>query len=148
MCFDKDFGVPADNRIDITIHNMDDVMNLSERVWEFCEKHGLSGHRIFYSSLCTEELAGNIVRHGFKDKKKHSIDIRVSYIDDDIVICFKDDGIPFNPEESSRLFCAEDTVSQKDAAAFDNIGLRLASRISRSMNYQNTFGLNILTIKV
>lgn len=31
---------------------------------------------------------------------------------------------------------------------FRNIGLHLASRISRSMTYQNTFGLNILTMVV
>ncbi len=148
LCFGRDFGVPEDNRIDITVHSMDDVIYLSEQIWTFCKKHDLSGRRCYYSSLCTEELAGNIVRHGFNDKKKHSIDIRVSYVNEDIVICFKDDGLPFNPEEASRLFCAEDTVSQKDTAAFDNIGLRLVSRISGSMNYQNTFGLNILTIIV
>ena len=148
MCFDKDFGVPDDNRIDITVRSMDEVIDLSERVWSFCEKHGISGRRRNCSSLCTEELAGNIVRYGFTDKKKHSIDIRVTYVNEDIMISFKDDGIPFNPEEASRLFVAEDPGSGKDGEAFNNIGLHLVSCISRSMTYQNTFGLNILTIVV
>jgi anti-sigma regulatory factor (Ser/Thr protein kinase) len=127
---------------------MDEVIDLSERVWSFCEKHGISDRRRNYSSLCTEELAGNIVRHGFRDKKKHSIDIRVTYANEEIMICFKDDGIPFNPEEASLLFSAEDPETRKDEEAFHNIGLHLVSRISRSMTYQNTFGLNILTIVV
>ncbi|MCR5602448.1 MAG: ATP-binding protein [Lachnospiraceae bacterium] len=148
MCFDEDFGVPEDNRIDITVHSMDEVINLSEQIWAFCEKHGIGGRRSYYSSLCTEELAGNIVRHGFRDKKAHSIDIRVSYINEEIVICFKDDGIPFNPEEASRLFSTEGIGSNKGEKAFHNIGLHLVSRISRTMTYQNTFGLNILTIYV
>ena len=148
MCFDEDFGVPDENRIDITVRSMDEVINLSEKVWDFCTNHGISGSRRNASSLCTEELAGNIVRHGFADNKNHSIDIRVSYVNDDIVICFKDDGIPFNPEEASRLFEAQDADSQREENAFRNIGLHLASRISRSMTYQNTFGLNILTIAV
>ena len=148
MCFDKDFGVPDENRIDITVHNMDEVIALSERVWAFCEKHGISGRRRNYSSLCTEELAGNIVRHGFSDKKKHSIDIRVTYVNEEIMITFKDDGIPFDPAEASRLFGAEDQGTLKDDDTFHNIGLRLVDRISRSMTYQNTFGLNILTIVV
>ncbi|MCR5674668.1 MAG: ATP-binding protein [Lachnospiraceae bacterium] len=147
LCFPKGFGIPADNRIDITVHNMDEVINLSRHVWDFCETHGVSGRRRNYSSLCTEELAGNIVRHGFHDNKKHSIDIRVSYVNEEIVICFKDDGIPFNPEEASRMFEAVD-AGQQEETVFHNIGLQLVSRISRSMAYQNTFGLNILTIVV
>ncbi len=148
MCLDKDFGVPDENRIDISVHNMDEVINLSEHVWAFCERHGITGKRRNYSSLCTEELAGNIVRHGFADGKHHSIDIRVSYVNEDIIICFKDDGIPFDPEEASRLFVAEDHENEGIGPAFKNIGLRLVDRICVSMNYQNTFGLNILTIVV
>ncbi len=148
LCFPEDFGVPEDNRIDITVHNMDEVINLSERVWNFCDEHGISNRRRNCSALCTEELAGNIVKHGFTDNRKHSIDIRVSYVNEEIVICFKDDGIPFNPEEASRLFGTEESRQQVDEDAFHNIGLQLASRISKSMTYQNTFGLNILTIVV
>ena len=148
MCFDKDFGVPKENRIDITIHRMDEVINLSEQIWAFCDEHGITGRRRHCASLCTEELAGNIVQHGFKDGKKHSIDIRVSYVNDEIIISFKDDGIPFNPEEAARLFGTEDKEDGVDADAFRNIGLQLVSRMSKSMNYQNTFGLNILTLVV
>ena len=148
LCFDKDFGVPEENRIDMTVHNIDEVINLSERVWDFCENHSITGRRRYCSSLCTEELAGNIVRHGFKDNKKHSIDIRVSCVNEEIVISFKDDGVPFNPEEASRLFETRGAGAQKEDEAFHNIGLSLVSRISKSMTYQNTFGLNILTIVV
>ena len=148
MCFGEDFGVPEENRIDITIHSMDEVVRLSKEVWDFCDSHGISDRRRNYSSLCTEEMAGNIVQHGFKDNKKHSIDIRVSYVNEEIIICFKDDGIPFNPEEAARLFTAEDFSQQEEGSAFRNIGLQLVSRISRSMTYQNTFGLNILTIVI
>lgn len=148
LCFRQDFGVPDDNRIDITIHNIDEVINLSTHIWDFCETHGISGRRRYCASLCTEELAGNIVQHGFRDKKKHSIDIRVSYINDKIVICFKDDGIPFNPEEASHLFGKEEQTNAPDDKTAHNIGLQLVSKMSESMSYQNTFGLNILTIVV
>ncbi len=140
LCFDSDFGVPEDNRIDITVRSMDEVISVSKHVWEFGERHGISHRSRNCSSLCTEELAGNIVSHGFGDKKKHSVDIRVSYINEEIVISFKDDGMAFNPEEAACLFDPEDPAH--------NIGLRLVSRISRSMTYQNTFGLNILTIVI
>ncbi len=148
MCFDEGFGVPDENRIDISVHTMDEVISLSEMVAQFCDRHGISGKRRYFSSLCTEELAGNIVRHGFKDEKKHSIDIRVSFVNDEMIICFKDDGTPFNPEEAARLFMENENDTLHGEDAFKNIGLHLVSRISRSMTYQNTFGLNILTIIV
>jgi len=77
---------------------------------------------------------------GFGVSEKDSIDIRVSYVKGDIVISFKDDCIPFNPAQASQLFDSDDKTH--------NVGLRLASSIAGSMNYQNTFGLNILTIRI
>ncbi|MCR4926486.1 MAG: ATP-binding protein [Lachnospiraceae bacterium] len=138
LCFPKDFGVPDENRLDIAVENVEEVVSASEKVASFCRGHGLEEKRTLYSSVIVEELAGNIVAHGFNDNKKHGIDIRVSLLKDDIIICLKDDCAPFDPKEASKLFDPDDTVH--------NIGLRLASRLSKSMNYQNTLGLNILTI--
>lgn len=39
-------------------------------------------------------------------------------------------------------------LGTKDENVCHNMGLHLVSRISGSMTYQNTFGLNILTIAV
>ncbi|MCR4590117.1 MAG: hypothetical protein K5668_04800 [Lachnospiraceae bacterium] len=80
--------------------------------------------------------------------KENRIDIRVSYVNDEIIISLKDDGIPFNPEEAARLFGTEEKEDGVDADVFHNIGLQLVSRMSKSMSYQNTFGLNILTLVV
>ena len=47
------------------------------------------------------------------------------------------------------MFGAEGILpDHENPTAFHNIGLQLVSRISKSMVYQNTFGLNILTIVV
>ncbi len=146
MCFPENFGVPEENRIDITARSLDEVVNLSRRIWDFCETHSIPERRKNYASLCTEELAGNIVLHGFRDNKKHSIDIRVSCVNEEVIVCFKDDGVPFNPQEAAQLFDDEDKGLHAGGNAFHNIGLRLVSRIAGSMTYQNMFGLNILTI--
>ena len=118
------------------------------QVWDFCDAHGVSGRRRNCASLCTEELAENIVRHGFKDNKNHSVDIRISYVNEEIIICLKDDGIPFNTAEAAKLFGSEDDEQKGAKPAFHNIGLRLVNQMSKSMAYQNTFSLNILTIVI
>ena len=141
LCFPEDFGVPEENRIDISVHTIEETINISQKVGEFCRAHGINARRTNCASLCVEEMAGNTILHGFtKDHKKHSLDIRVSCVREDIIICLKDDGVVFDPTEAAKLFDPDDIAH--------NIGLRIATRISKSMTYQNTFGLNILTIVV
>lgn len=140
MCFPDGFGVSEDDRLDISVHSMEEVINISTLVWDFCENHHINSRRTNCSSLCVEELAGNIICHGFNDGKKHYLDIRVSCVREDILISLKDDCKAFDPAEAAKLFDPEDLSH--------NIGLRLASSMSKSMTYQNTFGLNILTITI
>jgi len=117
---------------------MEEVINISRKVWDFCDSHNIGKKQKNCAALCVEELAGNIVRHGFSGKKNRRLDIRVSYIGGDIIISLKDDCVAFNPTEAAKLFDPEDITH--------NIGLRIAMNISKSMSYQNTFGLNILKI--
>ena len=140
MCFPKDFGVPDEDRIDISVRSMEEVINISRSVGDFCEAHGTSARQKNCASLCVEELAGNIVRHGFGDGKKHCIDIRVSCVKGDVMLSLKDDCRAFNPTEAEKLFDPDDKAH--------NIGLRIASGMTKRMSYQNTFGLNILTMVI
>ncbi len=140
MCLPKGFGVPDENRIDISIHSIDEVINISERVWDFCLNHGVSRRSTYCASLCVEEMAGNIVLHGFDGRQDRNLDARVSLIRDEVVISLKDDCKAFNPTEAAKIFDPDDITH--------NIGLRLAAAISGEMSYQNTFGLNVLTIRI
>ena len=49
------------------------------------EKHAM------YAALSIEEMAGNIVEHGFTDNKNHSIDVRVVYTGEELILRIKDD---------------------------------------------------------
>ena len=141
MTLDKGLGVPPEDRLDVSIRSEEEVVNLSEEIINFCKDHGVDGRRAYFSGLCFEELAGNIVEHGFSDGKKHSIDIRVIYKgEEELLLRLRDDCRAFNPKECSDLFSPEDVTH--------NIGLRMVSRIARSMEYQNMLGLNVLTIRV
>ncbi len=139
MLLKDDFGVTAENRMDLAINSMKEVVNTSESIMEFCKKHDVDPKRSFYAGLCIEEMAGNIVEHGFSDSKKHSVDIRVVYKEEGILLRIRDCR-PFDPKERAALFDPEDITK--------NIGLRMISNIATSMEYQNMLGLNVLTIKV
>ena len=137
----KDFGVGEDCRMDRTIRSVPEVINLSVQVIDFCEKHGIDRKRAAYAGLCIEEMAGNIVDHGFrKDSKQHSVDVRVVYSEGGLLLRLRDDCRTFNPKEREELFDPSDITR--------NIGIRMISRIAGSMTYQNLLGMNVLTIRV
>ena len=88
-----------------------------------------------------EEMAGNIVEHGFnKDNKKHSVDTRVVYKDGDVVLRLRDDCKPFDPEQRQKIADPGDPVK--------NIGIRMVFKISKKVEYQSLLGLNVLTIRI
>ena len=86
-------------------------------------------------------MAGNIVEHGFdKDKKKHTILVRVVYNPKSLLLRIKDDCVPFDPEEHRDIFDTSDACS--------NIGIRMVYKIADDIDYQYIFGLNVLTMKI
>ena len=141
MVIPDDFGASEDERIDITITTRDEVINLSRRIMDFCQERGIDRRRSYFSALALEEMAGNIVEHGFtKDNKKHSISVRVVHKDDNIILRIKDDCIPFNPEDRRRISENDDITK--------NMGIRMIYSIFKDISYQNLFGMNVLTIKI
>ena len=126
----------------LPVHGMDDVVSTSERVQEFCDAHSLPHSMGSHSGLCLEEMAGNVVQHGFrKDNRKHDIEVRVVLKDDNVILRIKDDCKPFNPDERKEMLMHSDDP-------FKNVGIRLCYGIADEVEYQNLLGLNVLTIKI
>jgi len=141
MVIPEDFGVAEDARLDLSVKSMEEVVTLSEQVQRFCLARGIDGRRAYLSGLAMEEMAGNIVDHGFvKDKKTHSIDVRVVQKNDDVILRIKDDCVPFDPGERKQIAEGDDIAR--------NIGIRMVFRIARDVQYQNILGLNVLTIRI
>ncbi len=123
--------------LDITVDNdMDKVMELSRRITEFCSKHTEDRVKINKLSLCIEEMAGNIVRHGFRDGKKHFIDIKIIMDEENITFRIRDDGTKFNPLK----------YADNAEAAEENMGIRIVREISKDMNYKYAVNMNNLTV--
>ena len=139
MVIPDSFGVSENDRMDLTVRNMDEVMVVAEKLQLFCQEKGLDAHHSALVGLAMEEMAGNVVSHGFKkDKKKHSVDIRVVYKNSGLLLRIRDDCRPFDPGERKKLTDPSDPAS--------NIGIRLVFQIAESVEYQFILGLNVLTI--
>lgn len=135
----KDFGGNVLDRLDAAIHSMEETENLSQQVYSFCSQHGMDSKTSLYASICLEELAANIILHGFRDHRKHSIDIRVICIQGTLRLRIRDDAVPFDPVSYEAMFSREDITKI--------IGLRMVSQMAKKMEYQSMLGLNVLTLE-
>lgn len=141
MPIPEDFGVPVYKYIDITLHDMDGVIGVSRTLQEFCQERGIDRRRAFFSGLFLEEMAGNVIKHGFSaDNRKHYVQVRAACKPETLILSIKDDCIPFNIEQRSRM------MDQKDKTR--NIGIRIVSGLASEMHYQNILGLNVLSIRL
>ena len=136
----EDFGAAEDECIDISIHDAEEVASTSEKIIEFCARNGVDHKRSFYAGLCMEEMADNIVEHGFDDGKKHFADVRVVYKNDELTLRIKDDCRAFDPKEKLALVDPDDVTK--------NIGLRMVQKLAKDMSYTNMLGLNVLTMTI
>ena len=141
MVIPEDFGASEDERMDITVDTIEEVVQLSQQIQQFCRDRGIDEKRSYLSALALEEMAGVIVLEGFvKDSKKHSIYVRVVHKDDNVILRIKDDCQPFNPEERKQLTENEDITK--------NIGIRMIYKILKDIDYRYLFGINVLTMKI
>ena len=141
MVIPDGFGVPESERMDLSVHEIREVVEISRRVQDFCLEKGIDRRRAYLAGLSMEEMAGNVVDHGFaKDRKKHTIDIRVVHKDENVILRIKDDCVPFDPGERIRIANSEDPAA--------NIGIKMVFKIAESVQYQNILGMNVVTIKI
>lgn len=133
------FGTPENRRVDLTIHSMEEVSDTADYVMDFCIERGIPRKRAYHIAVCLEEMAGNIVRHGFTDNKNHTIDIRVVCKSNNLVLRISDDCISFNPKQFAEMMDNSDPVK--------NIGIRLVASVAKDFRYKRILGLNVLTIK-
>ncbi|MBQ6622226.1 MAG: ATP-binding protein [Mogibacterium sp.] len=100
-----------------------------------------SEKRAYLAGLALEEMAGNVIEHGFsKDSKNHTVDVRVVHKDDDVILRIKDDCIAFDPGTMNRI--------AQDDDRFSNIGIRMVFGMAQEVKYQNILGMNALTIRI
>ena len=141
MVIPDDFGASEDERMDLSIRSIEDVVSISQQVQAFCREKGIDERRSYLAGLSMEEMAGNIVDHGFtKDRKKHTVDVRVVHKDGGVILRIKDDCVPFNPSERMQMANGDDVLK--------NIGIRMVFGIASDVKYQNILGLNVLTIRI
>lgn len=134
------FDVPDRNKLDVTITGMEDVMQLTDKVWDFCELHSCDSNIKTKLVLSVEEMAGNVIHHGFADGKAHCIEVRILKKGDGYYARFRDDCLIFDPIRQIKLLSDEDPTH--------HIGLRMISAIAKDIQYTCVLKLNNILVKI
>ncbi|MCQ2530393.1 MAG: ATP-binding protein [Lachnospiraceae bacterium] len=142
MCLDKNFGYRPEDYIEISVHSAEEVASLLDSVKVFCKDHGVDSKRTLYTQIALEELANNVIEHGFtKTKIKDPvIHIWITYIEGELSLRFQDNCPGFNVMK----LCSE----LKKEGPERCVGLRLVSGISKEMRYINALNTNNLVITI
>ena len=140
--FPKDFGVSTGEEISADIKNQKDVMDFSERAWKFCADKGESERITYLTSLAVEEMANNVIEHGFtKDNKKHMLNARIVHKEDELIIRMRDNCVSFDPRNKyEQIFENNDPGS--------NCGIKMIMAEASDVRYTTMFHLNNLLIRI
>ncbi len=130
------FEVPA-KLMEVSLRTMEEVVEYSRQLQSFCLQEGADRRTANQVSLTVEELAGNVIRYGFTDGKKHSIDIRVTH-KEDWIVRIRDDCNRFDPV----------AFFEDDSDRTGHIGLRMIMKQVKSVQYMNTLDLNNLIVRI
>ena len=131
-----------DEKLEVTVHSMEEVIYASQSAASFCLAKGRDRRTSTLISLCIEEMASNIVRHGFTkgNAKDRSINIRLLFKDGEGIIRLRDNCINFDPVSYMDLHKADDPTS--------HIGIRMIMKIVKDASYVSSLGLNNLTLVI
>lgn len=136
----KDFGADEEAVLEMSVSNIEDVIQLSKETERFCKECGADKHRTYLLALAVEEMAGNIIEYGFEDGKKHNLELRLVKKNEDYIIRIRDDCKSFNPLKQLELTDESDP--------FSNIGIRMVSKMAKNFEYVNTMKINNLIIRM
>ena len=135
-----DFGSAPEECLDMTVRSVEEAVAASEKAQAFCLSRGEDARSSKLISLCVEEMANNVVEHGFtKDQKKdHLIEVRLMFKDGRRLIRFRDNCVNFDPVKYMDLHKTDDPTK--------HIGIRLVMKMVKDANYVSSLGLNNLTL--
>lgn len=118
----------------------EEVLLVSCSIREFLLDNGASSREAYLLSLVTEEMGLNIIRYGFSDGKRHSIDIKAVKQNSSWVLRVRDDCPLFDPVHYMENF----EITSPEA----HIGIRIVNGMAKRMEYVNTLKMNNLLIEI
>lgn len=135
-----EFGIEGLEVVEGSLHSMEEVLLTSMQTELYALSRCGDEDRANMVALAFEEMAKNILIHGFCDGKKHSVDYRIFKKDDDFILRLRDDCPSFNPV--AKL---DDMDASGDTT---HMGIRITKTIAKDVSYIKIMNMNNLIITI
>lgn len=117
------------------------VNEFSEKAYDFCLGHGAGKREAYFISLAAEEMAGNILKHGFTDSGHHTMEIRVIHKKNSFILRMRDNSHIFDPIKKMSMISKINDPSRY-------LGLKMVMKMATEVVYTSTLNLNNLVIRI
>ena len=140
MMLPDDFGIYGIEVVEGTLHTMEEVKLVSMQTEMYALSRCGDEDRANMVALAFQEMAKNILIHGFCDGKKHSVDYRILQKGDDFILRLRDDCPSFNPvAKLDDMDACGDTT---------HMGIRITNTIAKDVSYIKIMNMNNLIITI
>lgn len=92
------FYSPDEKELSASVKSIDEVLALSKSAKKLCKENGIDDEKANQLVHCIEEAGNKIIVHGFSDSKPHSIDMRIIFKKEKLILRTRDDCRKLNPE--------------------------------------------------
>ena len=115
---------------------------VNDKFMEFAQGYEMAPRITRPICMAFDELLTNIISYAYEDGSQHEIDIKVSLLNDTVVIVISDDGLPFNP------FTREDpdtdlSIEERDIGG---LGIHLVKNVMDEVSYKRHVDRNVITL--
>ena len=130
-----DFGAKPEETLEMDLLRLEEVTAAAEKAEQFCVRHGRDARTGNHIALCIEEVASNVILHGFpKDKNPHHLSVLLLNKPDRWVLRFRDDCTAFDPLRY---------IPQRED---QGLGIRLVLTLAKDAYYTYSMNMNNLTL--
>ena len=122
--------------------NISDLTMLVTKLEKFFEENNISSISMPIT-LILEELFTNTITHGALDGREVLIQINLNIDEDQLIMTYKDNGIPFNVLELPN----PDLTASIEDREVGGLGVYYVRTLSDSVKYEHTEKNNVIQIK-
>ena len=124
----------------LKIRNISEATAASKQIFDLCMEEGIDPRKSHHLALCAEELAVNSIEHGFRDGRKHELELRLMILKDSLIMRLRDDCRHFDLVERYGMIETEDPTK--------NIGLKIIFRTAGEVSYSSSLSMNNICIRM
>ena len=121
----------------------DGAVETSKHLVEFCEENDVSPALCIKLPLVVEELLVVLARHCFTDKSS-KIDVRISLVEEKVLMRLRCEGATFNPIEWYRE--KKEKLSPEEFMEDECFGMNVVEKLVNDVKYTSIFDVNNLIV--